>query len=175
MKKSLETTWNITEPGAHCIAVRVEGGVFSDSFRVSLDGADVLHTKVSPGESGSHHVLVDGKPLEVRWKWSSWSGKPEGIVLLDGQRVLAAYGPGGARLSAGAGVATETKSEGARAVSSLVGLITTGALLAFLFFVPVRTCPHCAGVGSFIVKCQACDGNGKQTTWQIIRSDVLGR
>ena len=173
MSKSLETTWNITEPGAHSIAVRVDGGVFSDTLRVSLDGSDVLLTKVSAGESGSHYVLVDGRSLEIRWKWSSWSGKPDGIVLLDGQRVLAAYGPEVARLTAGAHLAGGATSSGAKVASSLVSLIAVGSLLGFLFFVPMRTCPHCAGIGSFIVKCQACDGTGKQTTWQILRSDVL--
>jgi hypothetical protein len=174
MAKSFETTWNITEPGMHSISLHVDGGVFSDTFRVDLDSTEVLLTKVSGGESGSHLLLVDGRPLELRWKWSAWSGKPEGIALVDGGRTLASYG-GAAKLAGAAHIERSGGGAAAKAVSSLVSLVTIFALLGFMFFVPIRTCPHCAGIGSFIVKCQACDGNGKQTAWQILRSDVLPR
>lgn len=170
MGKSLETTWSIADPGPHTITVHVDGGVFSDTLRVALDGGEVLSTKVTVGESSSHFMLVDSRSLELRWKWSGWSGKPENILLLEGTRVLAAYGQDiAAQAAAPRGAAKSRSVVG----SALVSLLATAGVLWFLFFVPVRTCPHCHGLGSFIFKCGACDGAGKQTTWQVFRSDVL--
>jgi hypothetical protein len=173
MAKSLETTWNIAEPGMHSIGLHVDGGWFSDTFRVRLDGAEMLLTKVSGGESGSHQLLVDGRPLELRWKWSSWTGKPERIALVDSGRILASYGSDASKLVGPTSAEHPVGGAAAKALSSLVSLVTVVALVGFMFFVPIRTCPHCAGIGSFIVKCQACEGNGKQTVWQILRSEVL--
>ena len=42
------------------------------------------------------------------------------------------------------------------------------AALALVFFVPIRTCRTCNGVGTFIFKCTSCEGDGKQTVWEIL-------
>jgi len=52
----------------------------------------------------------------------------------------------------------------------LIGLI--GAVIYFsyyfCFFIPIRTCPDCEGIGKFIVSCPSCRGTGKQTLSDII-------
>jgi DnaJ-class molecular chaperone len=52
--------------------------------------------------------------------------------------------------------------------SRLVTTIIVVAALAFVFFVPVRTCRTCNGIGTFIFKCTSCEGDGKQTVWEIL-------
>ena len=52
--------------------------------------------------------------------------------------------------------------------SRLVTTILVLAALAFVFFVPIRTCRTCNGVGTFIFKCTSCEGDGKQTVWEIL-------
>lgn len=52
--------------------------------------------------------------------------------------------------------------------SRLVTTILVVAALAFVFFVPIRTCRTCNGIGTFIFKCTSCEGDGKQTVWEIL-------
>jgi DnaJ-class molecular chaperone len=56
----------------------------------------------------------------------------------------------------------------ARARPRLVTTIVVAAALAFVFFVPIRTCRACNGIGTFIFKCTSCEGDGKQTVWEIL-------
>ena len=50
----------------------------------------------------------------------------------------------------------------------MVTAIVVVTALAFVFFVPVRTCRTCNGIGTFIFKCTSCEGDGKQTVWEIL-------
>lgn len=52
--------------------------------------------------------------------------------------------------------------------SRLVTTIVLGAIALFVFFVPIRTCRTCNGIGTFIFKCTSCEGDGRQTVWEIL-------
>lgn len=63
----------------------------------------------------------------------------------------------------------------AAAIRSLTSVLVLGGLVAFAFLVPLQTCPNCNGIGKFIINCHSCDGQGKQTIWQIVKSSPSGR
>jgi hypothetical protein len=52
--------------------------------------------------------------------------------------------------------------------SRLVTTVLLAGALAFVIFVPIRTCRTCNGIGTFIFKCTSCEGDGRQTVWEIL-------
>ncbi len=50
----------------------------------------------------------------------------------------------------------------------IIGFIMLAAFVWFVFAFPMQTCGHCHGIGSFLVSCTHCGGDGKQTFFEVL-------
>ena len=76
--------------------------------------------------------------------------------------------------------ASEEKRRDEQQISTAInGLTSTMSLIASLavligiaYFVPIRKCSICGGIGTFVLRCHDCGGDGQQTIMDIVRVEL---
>lgn len=153
---------------SHTIKIFRIAGVFKDTIQVFLEEKQIFSGSVGNGGSGSHSFHIDNKKAEVRWLWSQWTGAPKSVVLMEGENILGTFGnQSAAKHQPG----TSEKSSITAVIISLITVLVIAGIAAFVFFVPIKNCNSCAGLGQFIVKCPDCHGDGQLTLWEIVRKE----
>jgi amino acid transporter len=73
-------------------------------------------------------------------------------------------------------VPTPSGSGMAGAIRHLAGVLLVMGAVAFAFLVPLRACSSCSSIGKVEILgqtlnvCKACDGDGRQTLWEMIKN-----
>lgn len=139
----------------HDVEVRARSSLLRSELSVAVDGVVALAV---PGggrtrRRGGHSFEAAGAHLELRWVGSVVTGAPRALVLLEGQRVLAAFGDAPAvRDAASPGFHAEGRSRAT--------LVATTVLLTALVLLPATLALALASWRSF-------------APWQTARVDDL--
>jgi len=84
--KRIDIRWPISLDGtSHEVRLVRVGGFFTDSLQVMVDGAEAADLPAGgfTAPTGAHRFAVGDHEVEVRWIWSTLSGDPKVLLLLD--------------------------------------------------------------------------------------------
>ena len=77
----------------HHFRLDVREGFFRDTLTLYVDGEVVATGAITMFQlKGITNFLVDGRLLEMRWIWNTWTGNPLSIVIMRRNTMLAMYG-----------------------------------------------------------------------------------